>query len=128
MPAFLLAKDRLPSSNSCLAKLLVGIGWHAVNPGSERIRRRGRCIFLCTIEGGCVLPSWWRRFVNLVNDKQVPSRRGRKQRRRSGFHYQPRVEQFEDRIVPTTLSIPTNLVATQGGVIQVPINVDTLNS
>jgi hypothetical protein len=38
------------------------------------------------------------------------------------------IEQFEDRLVPTTvaLSIPTNLAASQGATIQVPINVNDL--
>ena len=34
--------------------------------------------------------------------------------------------QFEDRLVPTTLNIPTNLTGGLGSVVTAPINVDTL--
>ena len=36
------------------------------------------------------------------------------------------MEQLEDRLVPTQISIPTNLTGSPGGVVTVPINVDTL--
>jgi hypothetical protein len=45
---------------------------------------------------------------------------------RSALFFQPSFEQLEDRLVPTTLSIPTTLIATQGGVVAVPIMVDSL--
>ena len=50
-----------------------------------------------------------------------------RKRKRLGPAYHPRIEQLEDRLVPTTLSIPTNLVVSRGGSVQVPINVDVLS-
>ena len=37
------------------------------------------------------------------------------------------LEQFKDRLVPTALTIPTNLSGAAGTIIQVPIDVDTLS-
>ena len=37
------------------------------------------------------------------------------------------LEQFEDRLVPTTLSIPTDLTAVPGGTVVVPVNIDNPN-
>ena len=41
--------------------------------------------------------------------------------------FRPALEQFEDRVVPTTIAMPTNLSASRGAIVSVPINVDTLN-
>ncbi len=73
-----------------------------------------------------MFPSWWRNLVNLTNGNGKRTRRNRKSSARRRHSYQPEVERFEDRLVPTTLSIPTNLPAVRGGVVTVPINVDSL--
>ena len=75
-----------------------------------------------------MFPSWWRSLVNLTNENGKQTRRGRKSRSRRRQSYRPEVERFEDRLVPTTLSIPTNLTGARGGVVSVPIKVDTLGS
>ena len=64
-----------------------------------------------------MLPIKWRYWLKLARNSVKQVR----------HIYRPVLEQFEDRIVPTGLSIPTNLTAMQGKVVMVPIVVDTLN-
>ena len=72
-----------------------------------------------------MFPSWWRHLVKLVSPRREPKRWHR--RTAPSLFRRPALEPLEDRIVPTQLSIPTNLVGEQGGIVTVPINVDTLN-
>jgi len=69
------------------------------------------------------LQAWVRRFGGWASKKIIRQSQSRRQRPR---RWQPVVEGLEDRLVPTTLSIPTNLTAVQGSVVTVPINVDIL--
>lgn len=64
--------------------------------------------------------SSWRKLVNRVCGGATASRR----RQRTG--YRPVFEQFEERLVPTMISIPTTLVGVRGSTVSVPINVSTL--
>jgi Bacterial Ig domain len=71
------------------------------------------------------LPKSFKGFAKSMGfDGKRPVRRRQSNRQRSSF--QPHFEQFEDRLVPTTLSIPTNLVAGRGAIVLVPVNVDIL--
>ncbi len=74
-----------------------------------------------------MISSWWRNLRKwLGGDRQAVGRRGKG---RAGRHSKcrPMLEEFEDRIVPTALSMPTNLTASRGSIVSVPIDVDTLN-
>jgi len=74
-----------------------------------------------------MIPSWWRNLAKLANGNGKPSRRHRhRSARRPSFR--PVCEQFEERLVPTTvsLSIPTDLIGSRGGSVLVPINVNDL--
>ncbi len=73
-----------------------------------------------------MVPLWLRSFVKWVNAGQ-PARRRRGQAARPRQAFRPTLEQFEQRLVPTTVSIPTNLVVGRNSIISVPINVNTLN-
>ena len=73
-----------------------------------------------------MIPSWLRNLAKLfLGNGKLTRRARRSSARRPSFR--PLFEHFEERLVPTTLSIPTNLVATRGSTISVPINVDSLN-
>jgi hypothetical protein len=72
-----------------------------------------------------MIPSWLRNLARTATGKV--SGRGRRRGQRPRPSWRPVFEQFEDRLVPTQMSIPTNLSAVQGAVVSVPINVDTLN-
>jgi PKD repeat protein len=74
-----------------------------------------------------MISSWWRKLVKLANNGGDSSRQTRRRTRRASSSYRPTLEQFEDRVVPTTLSIPTTLSAVPGGTVQVPINIDNPN-
>ena len=71
-----------------------------------------------------VARSWFRTFLNSlrVGGKQSYPSRGR-----CRAPFRPALEQFEDRVVPTAVTIPTNLTAVAGAVVTVPVNVDTLS-
>ena len=74
-----------------------------------------------------MIPTWLRSIAKLLQGKtQFSRRRRRTYARRPSFR--PLFEQFEQRLVPTTINIPTNLgPVVRGATIQVPIKVDTLN-
>jgi len=67
-----------------------------------------------------MIPSWFRTQLNRTT-------RVRDARRRQDHKYRPTLERFEERLAPARLSIPTNLIATPGTIVTVPINVDDLN-
>ncbi len=74
-----------------------------------------------------MFPSWWRNLAKLANGKDKASRRSPHKGAKPRRGWRPMVEQLEDRLVPTNLSIPTGISATRGATVQVPINVDTLS-
>jgi hypothetical protein len=74
-----------------------------------------------------MFPSWWRSLVRLVNRNGKSIRRSRRRGARPRPNWHPLLEQFEERLVPTKLTIPTTLVGAQSGNVAVPINVDSLN-
>jgi hypothetical protein len=74
-----------------------------------------------------MFPSWWRNLVQLTNNNGKNLRRGRRRASKLARQWRPALEQFEDRLVPTTVSIPNNLTGARGGTVLTPINVDTLN-
>ena len=51
-----------------------------------------------------MFPSWWRNLVKLTHRNGKASRRGRRSRTHLRPNWRPVVEQFEDRLVPTTLT------------------------
>ena len=71
-----------------------------------------------------MLSSWWRKLVRSVQAKGTAFRLADARQRHL---FKPVCEQVEDRVVPTALSIPINLVGSRGGIVTVPINVDVLN-
>jgi len=75
-----------------------------------------------------MFPSWWRNLVRLVNRNGKPLRRGRRKLAKPRSAWHPLVEQFEERLVPTQVSIPTTLAGAPDGVVKVPILVDALNT
>ena len=74
-----------------------------------------------------MFPSWWRSLVKLVNRNGKQPRRGRRKTTKVKPSWRPFVEIFEERLVPTTISIPTTLAGPQSNNVLVPIDVDTLN-
>src|SRR5579862_852852 len=74
-----------------------------------------------------MFPTWWRSLVKLVHRNGKPHRRGRRKTGQPRAKWHPLLEQFEDRLVPTKLFIPTTLVGAQNGIVSVPVNVDTLH-
>jgi hypothetical protein len=74
------------------------------------------------------MPSWWRHLPRLVckNGKFPQPRLTRRSCGRP--NYAPMVEEFEERLVPATLSIPTTgLTGARGSIVSIPINVDSLS-
>jgi len=71
--------------------------------------------------------SSWRSLVKVAIENSTLSRRGRKGRARLRPSYRPLLEQFEDRLVPTVLSIPSGLSVTAGQPVMVPVNIDNPN-
>ena len=72
-----------------------------------------------------MFPTWLRSLVKLVNNGKS-SRLGRKRAGRSRHSFRPRFEQFEDRLVPTSIHLSTNLITPRSTTVQVAISVDTL--
>jgi hypothetical protein len=77
-----------------------------------------------------MFPSWWRSLTKLANQNGKAKRRGRKQRGRPRPTCRPTVEQFEDRLVPTTLSLgfPNGANGVRGGDVLTAINNGPLSS
>ena len=100
---------------------------------SARIGKSAYIRFL-TSENSPMFPAWWRHLIKLASGKRQLARRRTKSRQLAATR-RPTVEQLEDRLVPTTLSMPLypfNAVAPsngqgqQGGVVYVPILMDVL--
>src|SRR5450432_3679635 len=89
---------------------------HCASPGASEQPS------LTSIRGGKMFAKWLRSMAKWPR----PSRGSLRKGWRSALFFQPSFELLEDRLVPTTLSIPTTLIATQGGVVAVPIMVDSL--
>ena len=73
-----------------------------------------------------MFPTWWRNLVKFANDNGKTFRHGRRNNLKARRSWRPLLELLEDRLVPTTLSIPTTLSSTRGAIVTVPIQVDTL--
>ena len=74
-----------------------------------------------------MFPTWLRSIVKLVNKGKATPRRGRNRSARPRNSFRPLFEQFEERLVPTSLSIPTTLVTARSTVITAPVMVTSLN-
>lgn len=74
-----------------------------------------------------MFPTWWRKLINPVKRKTRKAGRPRQPSVRPRLVCLAGVERLEDRIVPTAITIPTNLIAIRNSIVSVPINVDTLN-
>ena len=64
-------------------------------------------------------PAWMRRLAKLGKNERKP--------RRLAVSYRPVIEPMEDRVVPTTLSLPASIIAAKASIVTVPINVDSLD-
>ena len=74
-----------------------------------------------------MFPSWWRNLVKLANRNGKHYLRGRKKTAKPRPSCRPTLEQFEERLVPTTVSIPAVGPVARGATVKIPINVDTLS-
>ncbi len=72
--------------------------------------------------------SWWRNLASWASKHNQSSKSRGKRAGKRRPSSRPAVEQLEDRLVPSTVSvnIPTNLTVARGGVVTVPINVSSL--
>ena len=73
-----------------------------------------------------MFPSWLRSIMRKTLAHGTPLRRRRLGRRLRKPTLRPHVEQFEPRLVPTAISIPTDLLGAANATVVVPINVDIL--
>lgn len=73
-----------------------------------------------------MLPAWLRSIIKRVNNGQSG---GREPRKAGGSRhcFRPRCEQLEDRVVPTQIYLSTGLVGTRGSIVQVAVNVNSLD-
>src|SRR5262245_60246310 len=76
-----------------------------------------------------MIPTWLRSLTKLVNSGVRLSRRYRRRISPRRPSFRPLFEQFEERLVPTTVSIPTIAgPLARGASVLVPVNVDVLDS
>ncbi len=74
-----------------------------------------------------MIPTWWRKLINLASGKTRKARRGRQPAVKPRLFCLASIERLEDRIVPTAMYLSTGLVVNRGAIAQVAVNTDTLN-